>query len=376
MAARLRLGMVGGGQGAFIGAVHRIAARIDDQFELVAGALSSDAARAESSAIELGIPRSYSDYERMAQEEAARDDGIDVVAIVTPNHMHAPVAIAFLKAGIHVICDKPLTASMEHANELAEIVASSGKQFILTHNYTGTPMVRQARDMVANGDLGEIRLIHTEYLQDWLTEAPSADNKQAAWRTDPKQAGAGALGDIGTHAYNLASFVSGMTPESLCAEVCSFVPNRLVDDNAQVTLRYANGARGTLWASQVAPGNENGLSMRIYGDKGGLEWHQENPNQLWFTPFGQPKQLLTRAGNGANQSANRVSRTPGGHPEGYLEAFATIYLEAAAAIRAADGGAALEQGHHTHDVNDGLQGMKFISACLSSSADGGVWRSI
>jgi len=376
VAARIRLGMVGGGQGAFIGAVHRIAARIDDHYELVAGALSSDPARAKASADELGLARSYSDYEQMAREEAARDDGIQAVAIVTPNHLHAPIAMAFLQAGIHVICDKPLTASMEHAKSLTQAVEDSGKQFILTHNYTGTPMIRQARDMVANGELGQIRLICSEYLQDWLTETPEADNKQAAWRTDPKLAGAGALGDIGTHAYNLANFVSGMTPDSLCAEVSTFVPGRLVDDNAQVTLRYSNGARGTLWASQVAVGNENGLTLRIYGDKGGIEWHQEHPNHLWFTPFGQPKQLLTRSGNGATDLANRVSRTPGGHPEGYLEAFATIYSEAAAAIRSADGGAALEPGHHTHDANDGLQGMKFISACLRSSEEGGVWVNI
>lgn len=376
MAERIRLGMVGGGQGAFIGGVHRIAARIDDHYELVAGALSSNPARAQASADELGIERSYSDYEQMARDEAARDDGIQAVSIVTPNHLHAPIAMAFLKAGIHVICDKPLTASMEHAVSLTQAVKDSGKQFILTHNYTGTPMIRQARDMVANGELGSIRLITSEYLQDWLTEAPEADNKQAAWRTDPKQAGAGALGDIGTHAYNLANFVSGMTPDSLCAEVSTFVPERLVDDNAQVTFRYSNGARGTLWASQVAVGNENGLTLRVYGDKGGLEWQQENPNHLWFTPFGQPKQLLTRSGNGAADSANRVSRTPGGHPEGYLEAFATIYSEAAAAIRAADSGVAVEQGHHTHGVVEGLQGMNFISACLRSSEQGGVWVNI
>jgi len=373
---RLRLGMVGGGQGAFIGAVHRIAARIDDQYELVAGALSSDPARAQVSADELNIERSYSSYEQMAEAESARTDGIDVVAIVTPNHLHAPVAIAFLQAGIHVICDKPLTATIEDAERLEQAVADSGKLFILTHNYTGSPMIRQARDMVAAGNLGTLRLIHAEYLQDWLTEPASADNKQASWRTDPVQAGAGALGDIGTHAYNLASFVSGMTAEALCAEVTTFVPGRLVDDNAQVVLRFPNGVKGTLWASQVAPGNENGLALRVYGDKGGLEWRQEQPNELWFTPFGEPKRLLTRAGAGATDAANRVSRTPGGHPEGYLEAFATIYSEAAASIRAADEGGIIENGHHITDVTDGMNGMRFVAACLRSSNEGGVWTSI
>jgi len=373
VADRIRLGMVGGGHGAFIGGVHRIAARIDDQFELLAGALSSDAERAQASADELSIARSYSDYEQMAIAEAAREDGIQAVAIVTPNHLHTPVARAFLNAGIHVICDKPLSATLEDAEDLVSVVEKSGKQFILTHNYTGTPLIRQAREMVKNGELGELRLIHTEYLQDWLTEPPTPDNKQAAWRTDPLQAGAGALGDIGTHAYNLACFVSGMSPDTLSAEVSSLVPDRKVDDNAHVVMRYANGARGSVWVSQVAPGNENGLSLRIYGDKGGLEWSQEEPNKLWFTPFGKPKQLLTRAGSGASDAANRVSRTPGGHPEGYLEAFATIYVEAAAAIRAADNNANLDTDHHTTSVNDGLDGMKFIQACLRSSGDEGAW---
>ncbi|MFN7052556.1 MAG: Gfo/Idh/MocA family protein, partial [Gemmobacter sp.] len=339
----IRLGMVGGGQGAFIGGVHRIAARLDGAFSLVAGALSSDPVRAQASATELGIARSYADFRQMAQREARLAEGIEAVAIVTPNHMHAGPAIEFLKRGIHVICDKPLTATMAEAKKLAKAAESADALFILTHNYTGYPLIRQARAMVARGDLGAIRLVQVEYVQDWLTQ--EVHNKQAEWRTDPARSGlGGALGDIGTHAYNLAAFVAGMEPEQLAADTSSFVPGRALDDNAHVMLRYAGGAKGMLWASQVAPGHENGLRLRIYGDKGGLEWGQETPNQLWFTPFGEPKRLLTRNGAGAGPEAQRVSRIPGGHPEGYLEAFATIYTEAAQAIRAHQAGLPAPEG--------------------------------
>ena len=335
------LGMVGGGQGAFIGNIHRIAARLDGQFRLVAGALSSTPEKAQASGAELGLDpgRVYDDYRQMAIREARRKDGIRAVAIVTPNHMHAGPAIEFLKRGIHVICDKPLTATLAEAKRLAKAAEKAaektGALFVLTHNYTGYPLVRQARAMVARGDLGRLRLLQVEYLQDWLTEAAEATgSKQAEWRTDPRRAGlGGALGDIGTHAWNLAAFVTGMEPEAIAADLSSFVPGRVLDDNAHVMLRYANGARGTLLASQVAPGNENGLRLRVYGDRGGLEWAQEDPNRLWFTPFGGEKRLLTRNGAGADPAAQRVARTPGGHPEGYLEAFATIYSEAARASR-------------------------------------------
>lgn len=375
---RLRLGMVGGGQGAFIGGVHRIAARLDDRFELVAGALSSNQQRAQASGEELGLAsdRIYTDFHEMAKTEAARDDGIDVVSIVTPNHMHAPIATAFLNAGIHVICDKPLTATLDEALELEKTVQNSGKLFVLTHNYTGYPMIRQAQEMVANGDIGNIRVVQAEYAQDWLTVPPDADNKQAAWRTDPKMAGAGAIGDIGTHAFNLACFVSGLGVEQLSAELSSFVAGREVDDNAHIGLRFTNGARGTIWATQVAPGNENTLRLRLYGDKGGLEWAQEDPNYLWYTPFGEPKRLLTRSGSGASDRANRVSRIPGGHPEGYLEGFATIYSEAADAIMKADFGTPLPDGHHTNSISDGMLGMKFINACQRSSASDTAWVSL
>ncbi|MGB3387193.1 MAG: Gfo/Idh/MocA family oxidoreductase [Pseudaminobacter sp.] len=374
---RIRLGMVGGGQGAFIGAVHRIAARIDDQFELVAGALSSDPARAKASAAEIGIAadRSYGSYEEMAKAEAARPDGIEAVSIVTPNHVHAPAARAFLEAGIHVICDKPMTTTVKEAEELVALVEKTGKVFVLTHNYTGYPMIRQARAMVAAGELGEIRLVQAEYPQDWLTErAELAGSKQAEWRTDPKRSGAGgSIGDIGTHAYNLAAFVSGLETEELLAQLTTFVPGRLLDDDVQILLRYKGGARGMLWASQVAVGNENGLKLRVYGTKGGLEWTQADPNYLWFTRFGEPRQLLTRAGAGAWPQAARVSRIPSGHPEGYLEGFATIYAEAARAIRAARTDAAPEEGTLYPTVRDGLAGMRFIEAAVSSSSADNIW---
>lgn len=374
---RIRLGMVGGGQGAFIGAVHRIAARIDDQYELVAGALSSDPERASASARELGIDpkRSYGSYEEMARAEAARPDGIEAVSIVTPNHLHAPIARAFLNAGIHVICDKPLTTTVKEAEELVDLVEKSGKIFVLTHNYSGYPMIRQARSMVANGDLGEIRVVQVEYAQDWLTERMElSGNKQAQWRTDPARSGAGgAIGDIGTHAYQLAGFVSGLETEEVLAQLTSFVEGRSLDDDVQIMLRYKGGARGSLWASQVAVGNENCLKLRIYGSKGGLEWAQENPNYMWFTKFGEPKQLITRGGAGANAAAARVTRIPGGHPEGYLEGFATIYTEAAHAIRAARYGQKPDAAVLYPSVEDGLDGMRFIEASVASSKAGNQW---
>jgi predicted dehydrogenase len=369
--------MVGGGQGAFIGAVHRIAARIDDQFEFVAGALASDPVRAKASAAELGIAndRAYGSFEEMAKAEAARADGIEAVSIVTPNHLHGPVARAFLEAGIHVICDKPLTTTVAEAEELVELVRKSGKVFVVTHNYTGYPMVRQARAMVANGDLGEIRLVRAEYLQDWLTERlEESGHKQAAWRTDPNRSGAGGcIGDIGTHAYNLACFVTGLKLDELLAQLSTFVGGRRLDDDVQILLKWKGGAKGMLWASQVAVGNENGLTLRVYGTKGGLEWAQENPNHLWFTPYGKPRQLLTRGGAGALGDAARVTRVPSGHPEGYLEGFATIYAEAARAIRARQAGQAPDPAVIFPTIEDGLAGVKFIEAAVSSSASNGAW---
>lgn len=374
---KIRLGMVGGGAGAFIGAVHRMAARIDDHFDLVAGALSSTAEKSLASGRELGLDpsRCYGSFEEMAEKEAARPDGIEAVSIVTPNHVHYPAAKAFLERGIHVICDKPLTSSLEDAKKLKAVADKAKALFVLTHNYTGYPMVRQAREMVAGGQLGQIRVVQVEYAQDWLTEAVEQTGaKQAVWRTDPKQSGVGgATGDIGTHAFNLASFVTGLTLESLAADLDSFVDGRRVDDNGHVLLRFAGGAKGMLWCSQVAPGNENALKLRVYGTKGGLEWEQENPNYLWFTPFGEQKRLVTRNGAGAGQAAARVSRIPGGHPEGYLEAFATIYAEAAAAINAAKSGAPLDPAVTYPTIDDGVKGVAFVEACVASSKKDGAW---
>ena len=367
---RVRLGMVGGGQGAFIGGVHRIAARIDDRFELVAGAFSSTPEKSKASAAELGVApdRAYGSYEEMAKAEAAREDGIDAVAIVTPNHMHAGPAIAFLEAGIHVICDKPLTVNSKEAARMKAAVDGSDAHFVLTHNYTGYPLIRQAKAMVERGDLGKIRLIQAEYAQDWLAEAPDPDNKQAAWRTDPKRSGGGgSIGDIGTHALNLATFVTGLKPEALLADLDAFVEGRQVDDNAHVLLRMAGGAKGMLWCSQVAVGNENGLTLRIYGEKAGIEWAQENPNRMTFAPFGQPKQIITRGGAGLGGGAGDWTRIPPGHPEGYLEGFANVYTDAADLIQGKSDGALLP------GIDAGLEGIWFIEACLTSAKAGGTW---
>jgi len=371
----IRLGMVGGGKDAFIGAVHRIAARLDNEYTLVAGALSSTPERSLESGLALGLDRDriYGSFEEMAEKEAARPDGIEAVAIVTPNHMHYPAAEAFLRRGIHVICDKPMTSTLADAEKLAALARESDALFVLTHNYTGYPMIRQAREMVANGKLGTIRVVHAEYVQDWLTvAAEESGSKQAEWRTDPARSGAGgAIGDIGTHAFNLLSFVTGLKTEELAADLHRFVPGRRVDDNAHIMLRLEGGAKGMLWASQVAPGNENGLKLRVYGDKGGLEWLQEDPNKLWFTPFGEPKRLITRNGAGAGPAAARMSRIPSGHPEGYLEGFANIYSEAARAIRAKQAGEPLPPEVIYPTVEDGVAGLKFIDACIRSSEKNG-----
>ncbi|MEJ5083123.1 Gfo/Idh/MocA family protein [Ochrobactrum sp. MYb379] len=374
---RIRLGMVGGGAGAFIGGVHRMASRLDNRFEFVAGALSSSAEKAQASGRELGLAedRIYSSYKDMAIREARLKNGIEAVAIVTPNHVHYDAAKEFLRRGIHVICDKPLTSTLADAKKLKKVADESGALFVLTHNYTGYPMVRQAREMIANGELGDLRVVQVEYAQDWLTEAVEETGaKGAVWRTDPAQSGlGGATGDIGTHAFNLASFVTGLTLESLAADLDSFVPGRRLDDNAHVMLRFAGGAKGMLWCSQVAPGNENTLRLRVYGTKGGIEWAQEDPNRLWFTPLGEPKRQITRGGAGAGEAATRVTRIPGGHPEGYLEAFATIYTEAANAIQARRDNATVDSAVIYPTVDDGVRGVSFIDACVRSSNKNGGW---
>ena len=358
------LGMVGGGAGAFIGGIHRIAARMDGQFALVAGALSSDPARSRASAEELGITRSYDSYADMAVAEAARPDGIRAVSIVTPNHLHAGPAIAFLNTGIHVICDKPLAATQEQAQAIAQAAEASGARFFLTHNYCALPLVREARALVAEGAIGRLRLVQVEYLQGWL--ADPADSKQAEWRTDPARAGAGAIGDIGTHAWQLAQFVTGETPEALSAELSSMVPGRPIDDDARIALRYASGARGGIWASQVAVGCENRLTLRLFGSEGALEWAQETPERLIHTPKNQPPRILTRA-----QDRSQSFRTPPGHPEGYLEGFANLYSDIAAVIRGDD-----RHADRIPGLQDGLSGMAFLRAAQISSRQDGQWTKV
>jgi predicted dehydrogenase len=375
---RLSLGMIGGGEGAFIGAVHRMAARLDDRWTLVAGAFSSDPDRSRAFGQGLGLnhDRSYGDWQAMARAEAARPDHIDAVAIVTPNHLHHAPALAFLEAGIAVICDKPLTTSLDQALDLAGAVDRSGAPFVLTHNYSGYPMVRQARAMVAQGELGEIRLIQVEYPQDWLsTKIEDSGQKQATWRMDPARAGAGgALGDVGSHAEHLARYVTGLQLTQVCADISTILDGRQLDDNAHVMLRYANGARGLLWCSQVAPGNENNLKLRVYGSKAGLEFRQENPNQLWFSPLGETPRLLTRAGASVGPAASQASRLPAGHPEGYLEGFAQLYRDVAEQLHARWQGRSPDPLACTvPTVEDGLLGMQFIAAAVASSKADGRW---
>jgi predicted dehydrogenase len=372
----IRLGMVGGGQGALIGAVHRLAARLDGHFTLVAGALSATPEKARASAAELGLDpaRAYEDFTAMARRETRLKDGIEAVVIATPNHMHLPAAREFLKRGIHVICDKPLAGTLADAKKLKAAADRSEALFILTHNYTGYPLVREARARVAAGALGEIRLVQVEYAQDWLAEAPPPDNKQAAWRTDPARSGVGgSTGDIGTHAWNLARFVTGLAPEALAADLQSFVPGRALDDNAHVLLRFQGGARGTLWCSQVAAGQENALRLRVFGTKAGLEWRQEQPNALHVTPLGGSTQIVTRASAATCEASRRLTRIPPGHPEGFHEAFANLYAEAAAAIRAARRGAPPPEGTLFPSAEDGLEGVRFVEACVRSARRNAAW---
>jgi predicted dehydrogenase len=379
---RLRLGMVGGGPGAFVGAVHRIAARIDDRYELVAAVLSADPSRNRAAAEELHIPRAYGTFEEMAAGESKRtqaDGRIDAVTIVTPNFLHFAPAMAFLESGIHVICDKPLTTNLADALKLQAKVAGTGLIFGLTHNYTGYPMVRQAREMVRDGALGPLRVIQVEYAQDWLaTPVEDTGQKQALWRTNPELNGpAGCLGDIGTHAFNIASFVSGLRCTEVAAELSTFVPGRRLDDNVHLLLRYEKNVRGMLWASQVAPGNDNHLSLRIFGEKASLAWRQESANELIFSPLGEPPRVIARNGGGSLPVVAHASRVPAGHPEGYLEGFAQLYTDLAEQIharlenRSADPAALLVPG-----IADGVEGIRFISASLESSRKNSTWTSL
>jgi predicted dehydrogenase len=378
---RIRYGMVGGGRGAFIGAVHRFAARLDDLYTLVAGALSANEENARLSGLDLGLAphRTYADFEDMAAREAELPDGIEAVVIVTPNHLHYPVAKAFLAAGVDVICDKPLSTTMAEAYELMALAKKSARVFAVTLNNTGYAMVRQARQMIAAGELGDLRVVHAAYIQEWLTNPIDAEGqKQAEWRTDPERAGASAcLADIGVHAHNLAAFVTGLELTEVAAELTTFVPSRRLDDNAHVLMRYNQGAKGVLTASQVAPGHSNSLSIKVYGSKGGLEWHGESPERLRFTPFGEPSQMLVRGGPRNSSEAMRGSRMPEGHPEGYIEGFANLYRDAAELIRARRAGVAPDRAalFSVPTVIDGAKGIRFVEAAVQSSRTDGRWTS-
>ena len=374
---KLRYGMVGGGQNAFIGAVHRMAANLDGQIELVAGAFSADAGNSKLTGEQLFLKpkRVYASYAEMARGEAAlpAHERIDFVSIVTPNFLHAPVATTFLKAGFHVVCDKPMTLTVKEAKALRETVRKSGKVFALTHNYTGYPMVKEARELVRRGQLGKILKVVAEYPQGWLLDKIEADGqKQAAWRADPKKAGASCcVGDIGTHAENLGRYITGLHIDELCAEFTSFIPGRKLEDDANMLIRYQGGAKGVLHCSQISCGEENNLNIRVYGTKGALAWQQEHPNELKFTPKGEAARILRRGNGYVSEAAKKFTRLPFGHPEAFIEAFANIYLEAVAAIRANVAG---KRG--TFDfptVDDGVEGMTFIETAVKSAASNGKW---
>jgi predicted dehydrogenase len=370
---KLRVGIVGGGQGSFIGAVHRMAVELDGQAEVVAGAMSADPQRAEASARAWYLKRTYSSFEEMAEAEASLPDGIDVVMVTVPNHLHYPVARTFLEHGIHVVCDKPMTFNLEEARALVELVEQKKLIFVLTHNYTGYPAVRHARHLVRTGAIGTIRKVLVEYIQDWLMEAVErAGNKQALWRTDPTKSGiAGSVGDIGTHGENLLEFITGVKIAAVCADLTTFIEGRQLDDDANVLLRLENGGKGILTCSQIAAGEENGLSIRIYGSKAGLEWQQMEPNTLLFKQPGQPRQVLRTGLPYMSDEAKAASRLPAGHPEGYLEAFANVYRLAIADMRRLESGEAPVGGYPT--VHDGLRGMQFITKVVESSLKGGIW---
>ena len=373
---RLRAGIVGGGRGAFIGTVHRIAAELDGEASVVAGAMSADPANARASAAAWHLDRSYDSYEAMAREEMKRADGIDFAIVATPNHMHYPVAKAFLDAGIHVICDKPLAFSLEEAGQFVALAQQSQALFALTHNYTGYPLVRHARQMVREGALGELRKVLVEYHQDWLmTRLELEGNKQAEWRTDPKRAGASCcVGDIGTHAANLLEFIADRPIRSVCADLTAFVPGRELDDDANMLLRLEGGAKGTLVCSQVACGEENALRIRVYGSRGGLEWAQQEPNTLLYKPAGAPWQTL-RTGQGyLGDAARAATRTPSGHPEGYLEAFAVIYRHFIGDVRRVQAGQAPQRDYP--GAAEGLRGLQLIAAAVRSSQRGAVWETL
>jgi len=372
----LRAGIVGGGRGSFIGAVHRMAAELDGQAQIVAGAMSSDPVTARESAAAWCLERSYSSYEQMAAAEAAAESGIDFVIVATPNRLHYPVAKAFLSAGIHVVCDKPLALDRAEGDDLLRLVQSGTPLFALTYNYTGYPAVRQAREMVRAGRLGQIRKVMVEYTQDWLMEPlEQRGNKQAAWRTDPQQAGlGGCVGDIGSHAENLLVYVTGLEIESLCADLSSIVAGRALDDDANILLRLRGGAKGTLVCSQIACGEENRLAIRVYGSEGALEWRHDDPNTLIFKPAGKPWEMMRTGQSYMSAAARAAARLPPGHPEGYIEAFATIYRDFIEDVRRFGSGASAVGDYP--GVCEGVRGLRFIEQAVASSRDGSIWLSM
>jgi len=365
--------MVGGGEGAFIGAIHRAAAALDGDWRLVAGAFSSDAERNRRSGEGLGIApdRTYASLEALLAAEAALPDGerVDAVSIVTPNHLHAPMAIAALDAGFHVFCEKPMALNMEEAKAIAQAAERSGRHFALAFTYSGYPLVEEARARVAGGDFGKIRLVQVEYSQGWLSQPIDRDgNKQAEWRTDPARAGlGGCLGDIGTHAFHLAEHVSGLRVQELCADLATHVPGRRLDDDVSVLLRLDHGARGVLNATQVAAGDENGLKLRIHGERGGLEWSQMEPNSLVLRWLDRPTEIVRAGGPGLGESTLRRLRTPAGHPEGYIEAFANLYRAFAQRIAGEDMAGTFPS------VGDGLRTMAFVESVIADAASDRKW---
>jgi len=380
---KLRMGMVGGGQGAFIGAVHRIAAALDQQIELVAGCFSRDYENTMTTGRQLYLEssRCYETYEEMARKEAAlsEDERIDFAAIVTPNNSHFAIARAFLNNGFHVVCDKPITFSLEEARELVEIVRESGLIFALTHNYTGNPLVREARELFTSGKLGKVRKVMVEYLQDFLMYPHEKEGmKQAVWRVDPKQSGlGGALGDVGSHALNLLEFITGEEVSELCADKSTFLPDRELDEDANILVRLSGGGKGTVCVSQIATGEENALRIRIYASEGGISWDQEEPNYMKVWKYNEPKHIYTRSSGYLGSEAAHASRIPAGHPEGYLEAFANIYCGVVEAIRAHIDGAPLQvKDYRFPTVYDGLRGMLFITRAVESSDEGSIWKNM
>jgi len=375
---RLRLGMIGGGQGAFIGAVHRIASRIDNRYELVAGCLSSTPEKAQLSGKELGLDSSriYNSFAEMAEKESQREDCVQVVSIVTPNHMHASPAMAFLKKNIHVICDKPMTATMEESHLLYDVVKNSSAHFFLTHNYSGYPVIREIRNLIINGELGKIRIVKGQYLQGWLgqKEEDSGQNKQAEWRTDPARSGAaGAVGDIGSHTMHIIEFVTGLKVENVAADLTTFVEGRRLDDDASIMLRLNDNVKGNLSISQIATGEENNLSFSIYGENGAVHWSQENPNYATVSKIGSLNSIITRGGLVTSTSMGNV-RIPPGHPEGYLEGFAQIYSDIADVISQSSNSENLLS--ILPNAEDGMHIMKFINACVASSKNDSEWTQV